>query len=572
MQSSPRPPKRIAVLISGQVRSDNGDLEKISRLCKQVDADVYICVWRKRGAKGFGGGQGLLQLSRVFGTRLAALMPRNWIGANMRKVFPKSDHIFPDLGALTHQQLAEIFPGATTELVEEKPDMSIPYMDSNSLRMLYMINKCNGLKRQAEIHGSFRYDIVIRHRPDVRLDYPKAIAEFERTGKVVFPKGNANNPKQLHDIYWAGSSKQDDTLSGLYHRALETRVEGWGGIHHELLDWTITHNIDLETYGCVLSGINDASFQDQQTQEKVAGNFVMAVENRALDIENAGGEVFCHVYGALFMSALSNTPIARSVAEATYKETISQDIPKRQKLFLLQASGWQVCLDLENRLQTRLQAFLVTVAVDFMTHNQNAGMWSAGAFPEFFGQDQSVKEITTLLLEDSNSETLNSEFISRYEQDICVLAGISQDDLNAVVKDVRNHILANNLNWRWFVRGLAAEKADDCILTLTDELLNRNIYARDLVNQSIGIHRLTGRQDAWRALLETSVAISDQAIAFADLGIFHERLGEIDQAILNYRAALKKEHCPQWVRKNLQAIENKKSEKPLHISGTHNAP
>ncbi len=112
-------------------------------------------------------------------------------------------------------------------------------MDSNSFRMLYMIDKCNQMKLQAEKSGEFIYDVVARHRPDVRLDYARAARHFKARNKVLLPKSDTSIG-YLHDIYWVCSSADDNLLTSLYNHAESTREKGWHGIHNELYEWTIS--------------------------------------------------------------------------------------------------------------------------------------------------------------------------------------------------------------------------------------------------------------------------------------------------------------------------------------------
>jgi len=524
------PAQRVAVLVSGQVRSDNSDIEKIAEACQQVNADVFLCVWRKRGAKGLGGGQGLLQLARAFGNRFALAIPRNWIGANMRKVFPVSDHLFPDLGSIQAEQMAEIFPGAHIEIVEDQDDLTIPYMDSNSLRMLYMINKCNEMKREAEARGGFTYDVVARHRPDVKMDYTRAIDRFNADKKTVFPKSDLKNTGQLHDIFWVGSSEEDDTLSRLYFHANATRKEGWKGIHFELRDWTEKHSIDLVMFNCLTAGINDASFKNNDIQLAAAQKLLDAVRDRKLDIEAAGGDIFCETFTPVFEAIMSGQFPQQSTLTDKLVGVLNQNLKPKQSLFLIQGFCWQICFNEQSDLVDRLGAFLAAQIIDGITNNQNAADWSATAFPQLFAEHAPSKKIVELLLSNGpkiRTESPISEALFNYISDI---GNKTHDDINALASSMAQDILFKHQNWKWIFSGLENEKEFGTIILLAESQLDAGKYVRGLVSTAIRAGNRVKDDASVLRMLQKSTHLENTAQTHTELGQFLMRSGNLEDA------------------------------------------
>lgn len=548
--------ERMAVLISGQVRSDDSDIELISQACQGLDADIFVCVWRKRGTKGFGGGQGLLQLTRIFGNELTIAMPRNWIGANMRHVFPESGHILPDLGNLTEDGLAEIFPDAQIQILEDRDDLTIPYMDSNSLRMLYMINKCNEMKRQAELTGGFVYGSVVRHRPDIRLDYARAVSHFHEQHKVLLPKSDVTI-NHLHDIYWVCSSEDDNLLTSLYNHAENTREKGWNGIHNELFDWTIKNNIRYEMYPCATSGLNDAKKGNTATQRLAAKNFVNAVKNKQFYVDFAGGRYFSETYALVFDSILNGKFLDDQEIENRLKGILKQKLKPKQKLFLLQAVCWLVCFNTNRDNDDRFGSLLVALAIDDLTNNQRAAKWAASVSPSVFATIEGASELTLFLLDNAPSYFRNPSLPATIRQMIVELKQFSDEEIARAVEISCETILFENQNWKWFVSNLQSQQDYDLIIRICETQLQKGIYQKGLVNQAIRASHLLDDRAKTAALHKTAAYAVDTSKSYADLGRFLENTGDFDQAIKAYELACNRPNTPDWVFPALSNLESR---------------
>jgi hypothetical protein len=83
--------------------------------------------------------------------------------------------------------------------------------------MFYGINKANQLKIEYEKENNFRYDVVIRCRPDLFFDSPLDRNELENSlhGGVYFPK--FGNYSGLNDQFAFGNSSNMDLYARVYN-------------------------------------------------------------------------------------------------------------------------------------------------------------------------------------------------------------------------------------------------------------------------------------------------------------------------------------------------------------------
>jgi len=125
---------RIAICISGQIRSSDERLLEIQREAEEIGADIFISVWENRGGKTFDSGHRTLSLFRIFEPRFAFFFPQVW-SDGFRDLFPDWKSILPNRGQVTKIGLEKIFPNSVIEIEPDIPDLDLPG-EINSLRML----------------------------------------------------------------------------------------------------------------------------------------------------------------------------------------------------------------------------------------------------------------------------------------------------------------------------------------------------------------------------------------------------------------------------------------------------
>jgi len=260
---------RIAVCISGQIRTSNEKLREISKKADQVGADVFISVWKQRAGKTIESGPRHISILRLFGGVVAMFFPKNWM-YQFETMFRDWKNILPDKRPVTKAELLEIFPGAIVEVENDRPELDLPE-EKNSLRMLYKISRCNLLKKNQEKLKGYKYDRVIRVRPDMLVDFNVLTKpELEEQDLLVLPRrGNS-----LHDKYWSGSSETDNTMADLYEYSLKHRVSSWKGIHQELTDYVAKKGFNLIWAQATISDF--VAFGDYEPDEKcgIASRFI----------------------------------------------------------------------------------------------------------------------------------------------------------------------------------------------------------------------------------------------------------------------------------------------------------
>ncbi|MCF6272156.1 MAG: hypothetical protein L3J37_03055 [Rhodobacteraceae bacterium] len=247
-----KPQNRIAVCISGQVRTSHEKLAEIAAQAEKIGADVFISVWADRGGKTIESGPRHIAVRRMFGGDLSVFLPRG-LFFKLEEICPAWQDILPERPPVTVQELEGVFQGAIVETEPDRPELDLPG-DKNSLRMLYKIHRCNLLKRAYEAKNGFRYDRVIRVRPDMLVDFAKLAApELGPKDLLV----TMRRGESLHDKYWAGSSDTDDLMADLFIHARDHRRSDWKGIHEELTSYIRTQGLNPVPSMCTLSDFAD---------------------------------------------------------------------------------------------------------------------------------------------------------------------------------------------------------------------------------------------------------------------------------------------------------------------------
>jgi hypothetical protein len=230
---------RVAFCISGQFRDDHLTLPKTASLAREVGATVFVSTWRRRGAKS----TGIInhdQAERIFGHAFARALPsRLCNGTQFNLAVPGMAMRLEENAALVSEdQVKAYFPEAVVDIEDENLclDFCDPgVQDTNSLRMLYKIWRCNELKRAAEKRQGAPFDIVVRFRPDIvpRMQSVQLAmaADLERT--IFIP--DAGRPAGwFNDILAISSSATADHYAGLFGKAVLAPHRNWNVIHREL--------------------------------------------------------------------------------------------------------------------------------------------------------------------------------------------------------------------------------------------------------------------------------------------------------------------------------------------------
>jgi hypothetical protein len=196
---------RVALCISGHLRSYTKTLPSIiTNLIKKYNPDIFISTW---SSPGFWSNN-----KSVYGV------------SNRCKIFDKKD--FDKIKTLLKPKEFEI-----EELTEDLALRFIKEADhiistrpqppkyrwgkkQNIIGMYYKINKCNELKKKYENKHNFKYDLVIRTRPDIIINNCENL-EPKKNTILIYNQGNDIN-FHIGDLFFAGPSDVMDRICGLY--------------------------------------------------------------------------------------------------------------------------------------------------------------------------------------------------------------------------------------------------------------------------------------------------------------------------------------------------------------------
>jgi hypothetical protein len=183
------------------------------------------------------GATGLSQLHRLFGEEAALAFPRTFVN-QMFVLFPDVQEHMSAHAVQVEPELRDVFAGAEIDI--EEPNLHLSFenkvVDHNSQRMLYLVWRCNQLKRKAEATRQRRYKNVIRMRSDILPNIQEFLNRKNDNTQVYFPFNGDTPEPRMNDIYWMSTSEQDDALCGLFGKSIAEPQRPWSNIHYELYD------------------------------------------------------------------------------------------------------------------------------------------------------------------------------------------------------------------------------------------------------------------------------------------------------------------------------------------------
>jgi tetratricopeptide (TPR) repeat protein len=236
---------RVALCISGQIRNAEQMLPRLAAFARSMEADVFVSTWTMPGTK-VSGVQGIWHVDRMFGPLFCSFMPE-WmcLDRGIVGVFPKfaseiDEGIRQAASPISAIDLQAHFPNARIDLEDATTlDLSLEtqHSDDNSLRMLYKMWRCNELRRRAEVEQGYRYDVVLRARPDIVPDPIPAsvLAELSAPNCRVVLVDDIR-PNIVGDKFALSGPAVADEISALFAKAVAAPARPWRGIHHEFHD------------------------------------------------------------------------------------------------------------------------------------------------------------------------------------------------------------------------------------------------------------------------------------------------------------------------------------------------
>ena len=325
---------KVAICISGQMRNFENRLESLkANLLEKYDCDIFIHTWEERGVT--------TDLNRLFPNGMQEYFQSD-INSNPEKFIEEWSKILPSLDSdnntITESYLKSIYPNTKSVVVEKTPKgyevdkmlYGVQYPEFllnefprryHNLSMFYKIKACNDLKRDFELKNNFKYDFVIRIRPDI---YLKSKLDLDSNGKlideVVFCKSGMKADDYVFDQFFFGNSLLMDKVSDVWSNLAwywnkdnnefsseEKRTIGYLLHHHCTKNSIDIKNIDIKT----------TLLENPEVGRVDLSSFIPTLE-RYIKINGMNKKIFYAIFAAITQSALKK--LKSQGVEAMYAE------------------------------------------------------------------------------------------------------------------------------------------------------------------------------------------------------------------------------------------------------------
>ena len=202
---------RVAVLLSGQMRTfdDPALLQHyFEHLFEPLNADIFVATWTQRGYS-YNHGAGALD-------RQDDIITTNMLEAAYKE----------RLKAVEIESLSEFestLSDEHREIYTTGFEWSGMKIKGTSVPQFYKMSRANQLKRRYEQQNNFRYDLVIRARPDLNMVAPleqRYLTDLDTTLYHINCPGTFW-PHRVYDIFFYSSSKNMDIMASAYHNIPE---------------------------------------------------------------------------------------------------------------------------------------------------------------------------------------------------------------------------------------------------------------------------------------------------------------------------------------------------------------
>lgn len=176
---------KVALCLSGQLRCFNHPMviESFNKTFSDLDYDIFISTWGDMNITG--------------------------------NIKDDIESVYGNIKSINVENYDEWFQSIDDNLrnISQQPN---PPHKPTSLPQLYMIYKCNELKKKYEHDNGITYDIVFRVRPDLLFVNKVDITNFNNNTVFNINFGKAYHPNRIYDIFFYGDSKTMDTLSNSF--------------------------------------------------------------------------------------------------------------------------------------------------------------------------------------------------------------------------------------------------------------------------------------------------------------------------------------------------------------------
>ena len=404
---------KICICVSGQIR-DNTEkpfqslLELTHSLRAQGhDVIVVFSIWNEISRK-LDGIINFKQLMKIFEADLVNLIPSAWYGRILWKKLP-----------LLYKSIAEneskdapdwvwkFFPDS----VVDSEDGNIMHLafdrevsDNNSIKMLYKIWRANEVKRRLEFIGGYKFDYVVRVRPDFTVK--KINLELDH-GCIYIPNAKSEH-SALEDTFAMGTSAAIDYYCELFAKSIAYSTK-WKGIHYMLSDH-----------------LRESIYQVKSTQESAFDLRYMSKNTAKLDLADLRIDLNDSFYDVIFRCVeLKRTKDVVAVQQAIAcmeSATPTVDFMERRQIFFTLLHDLYA---FESKFSAALKSILV------------ADMTQAKLDPRKFSVDHRINYVFDLIVDLMVKCKFTTDFnlveeLQQFSSESYIDALFDESDLNLI--------------------------------------------------------------------------------------------------------------------------------------------
>jgi len=263
---------RVAVLLQGEPRFCAEFDQFLENLSDYDSVDYFICTWKQSNTD-----------ASILGSHGHKLVSTNWQNIDYDWTISKFKELLPAGHTLVHLDLID------QNTIQHEPltnNIAVETVQSNVWKMFYSLFKANEAKSNYEKSNSFKYDLVIRTRPDVSLNNKINLREIkellgDRSAILIPQNKRCGYGVYICDLFGIGSSANMDIYCNMYNEALAHHERGV--IFHPetmLARHLLYHNISFDTGPFHIEFRHLGFWTDRDTGETWQSNSVANWNNK----------------------------------------------------------------------------------------------------------------------------------------------------------------------------------------------------------------------------------------------------------------------------------------------------
>lgn len=208
---------RVAVLLQGEPRFCAEFDQFLENLSEYDRVDYFICTWKQSDVDG-----------KILASQGHRIVPPAWQNIDYNWAIEKFKQLLPERHSVVKLDLID------QNTIQHEPltnNVAVETVQSNVWKMFYSLFKANEAKSNYEKENGFKYDLVIRARPDValtdKLNLKKLKQLIENRSTILIPFNKRCGYRvSFCDLFGIGTSEDMDVYCNIYNEALEHHARG----------------------------------------------------------------------------------------------------------------------------------------------------------------------------------------------------------------------------------------------------------------------------------------------------------------------------------------------------------